>query len=69
MIAPVPSMSNTAFEPCPSCQNSTISPSVAPSEIRLRITAFNGSNSDRNARASRMNVSTAISTSISGKLP
>ena len=54
MIAPVALMSNTAPEPTPCCQNSTISPSVAANDSRLRITALNGSSSDRNARTSRM---------------
>ncbi len=44
-------MPKMALEPCPSCQNSTISPSVADSEIRFNRTALKGSSSDLNARA------------------
>ena len=47
-------MPKIAFEPCPSCQNSTIKPSVAASEIRFSTTALSGSSSDRNARTSSM---------------
>ena len=54
MIAPVAGMPKIAFEPWPSCQKSTIAPSVAASESRLSRIALSGSNSDRNARASRM---------------
>jgi DNA-binding NarL/FixJ family response regulator len=41
----------------------------SPRDIRLNSTAFAASSSDRNARASRMNVSSEMTASISGKLP
>ncbi len=44
-------------------------PHAAPTLITLRITAFSGSSSERNARASSTNVISAISAIISGKLP
>ena len=69
VTAPVAWMPKIAFEPCPSCQNSTITPSVAASESRLSSTALNGSSSERNARTSSTKVSSAMIVSISGKLP
>src|SRR5438128_2744019 len=38
-------------EPCPSWKMNTMIPYAAASETRLRITAFSGSTSERNARA------------------
>ena len=46
-----------ASEPWPCWKMKTMIPNAAPSETRLRIAAFSGSTSERNARASRMNVS------------
>ena len=57
------------FEPWPSCQISVITPHDAATLITLRMTAFSGSSSERNARASRMNVRTAMIAIIAGKLP
>jgi hypothetical protein len=44
-------------------------PQVAVTLATFRITAFRGRSSERNARASRMNVTIPISAIISGKFP
>ena len=62
-------MPQSRFEPWPFCQTSVSTPHAAATLITLRITAFSGSSSERNARASSTNVITAISAIISGKLP
>ena len=43
-----------ASEPWPCWKMKTMIPYAAPSETRFSMTAFNGSMSDRNARASKM---------------
>ena len=62
-------MPQIASEPWPCCQTRTSTPQAAATLSTFRMTAFSGSSSERNARASRMNVMTAISAIISGKLP
>ena len=62
-------MSNSADEPWPCCQNHVITPNVAASESRFSTIAFAASTTERNARASSRNVSTATTPNISGKLP
>ncbi len=54
-------MPNTASEPWPSCQNSTVAPKVAATETMFSRTAFTGSTIDRNVRTSSMNVTSAMS--------
>ncbi len=62
-------MPQIASEPKPCCQTSTSTPQAAATLRTLSTIAFSGSSSDRNARASRMNVVIVISAIISGKLP
>ena len=62
-------MPQIALEPWPSCQNHVMRPKVAESDTRFSSSAFAASTTERNARASRMNVSTAMIANISGKLP
>ena len=62
-------MPNSAPEPWPCCQKNVITPNVAASEIRFSRIAFAASTTERNARASSRNVSTATTLNISGKLP
>ena len=49
-------MPQIASEPWPSCQTSSSTPHAAATLMTFRITAFSGSSSERNARASRTNV-------------
>ena len=65
----VASMPQIASEPQPCCQTRTISPHAAPTDSRLRITAFSGMISERKARASSRKVRPAITAITSGKLP
>ncbi len=69
MIDPVAEIPQIRLEPWPFCQTSSSTPHAAPTLITFRITAFSGSSSERNARASSTKVITAISAIISGKLP
>ena len=62
-------MPQISSEPWPCCQTSTSTPQAAATLRMLRMIAFAGRSSERNARASRMNVVTVISAIISGKLP
>ena len=67
--APVGSMSKIAPEPWPSCQNRTMKPHTAPIEMMLNTTALSGSSSERNTRASRTYVISAITITTHTKLP
>ena len=69
MIEPVAWMPQIRCDPWPCCHTRVSTPHAAATLTTLRITAFAGSRSERNARASRMNVTSAISAIISGKLP
>ena len=60
---------NSSSVPTPCCQTSVITPQVAKTDSRFIAIAFAGSTIERNARASSTNVTTEISTSISGKEP
>ena len=62
-------MPQSTSEPWPSCQTIASTPQAAATLATFRTTAFSGSSSERNARASRMKVTIAISAIISGKLP
>ena len=68
MIACVASMSQSA-EPWPCWKTKTTIPNAAASETRLSSTALSASTSERNARASRIRVSTSTKASTYGKLP
>ena len=68
-MEPVAWIPQIASEPCPSCQTRTSTPQAAATLRMLSMIAFSGSSSERNARASRMNVVIAIRAIISGKLP
>ena len=66
---PVASMPHSRSDPWPFCHMIASTPHVAVTLAMLRTTAFSGSSSERNARASRMNVTIPISAIISGKPP
>jgi hypothetical protein len=68
-IEPVAAIPQISSEPWPCCQTSVITPHAAPTLNTLRITAFSGSSSERNARASRRKVSSEINAIISGNAP
>ncbi len=59
-------MPQIRLEPWPACHTSSSTPHAAPTLITLRITAFSGSSSERNARASSTNVISAIRRSSAG---
>ena len=69
LIEPVAPMPQIASDPTPCCHTRTIRPQAAPTESRFSRTALRGRTSERNARASRTNVSTEITAMTSGKLP
>ena len=69
LIARVAWMPQIASEPQPCCQTRTRSPHAAATESRFSRTALSGSTSERNARASRTNVSAEISAITSGNSP
>jgi hypothetical protein len=69
VIAPVAGIPHSAREPIPSCHTSVITPHAAPTETTFSTTAFSGSSSERNARASNANVTSAISAIITGNDP
>ncbi len=56
-----------ASDPWPCWKMKTMIPKAAPRESTFRITAFSGSTSERNARASRMKVRITTKASTSGK--
>jgi hypothetical protein len=68
-IEPVASIPKSASEPRPCCQIRVTTPQAAATLRMLSRIAFAGNSSERNARASRMNVVIAIRAIISGKLP
>ncbi len=68
-MAPVAGTPKMGIDPCPSWNTQVSTPYAAASEIRLKTTAFRASTTERNARASKMNVAIAISVSISGNMP
>jgi hypothetical protein len=69
VIECVAAIPHSALEPWPSCHTSVITPHAAATLITFRTTAFSGSRSERKARASSRNFSTAINAIITGKLP
>ena len=69
VIEPVAGMPQIASEPWPCCQTSSSTPQAAPTLSDVQQHRLGGSSSERNARASRTNVTSAISAIISGKLP
>jgi hypothetical protein len=68
-MAPVLGVFHRASLPYPFCQTRTSTPYAAPSDTRLSSTAFAGSTSDRNARASNKNVTRQTIPSMYGKRP
>ena len=69
VIEPVGSMSNSAPEPLPFCQKTTMNPQTAAIEMTLKMIALRGRRSERNTRASRMYVINRIRRITQMKLP
>ena len=69
MMASVAGTPQIASEPFPFWKTITMIPNAAPSDRRLRMTAFTARNTERKARMRRMSVRMITNASMRGNFP